>query len=71
MFRRGRAERSIGLTIVKVFAWLTKVCWDSHVTWSPIYFVSSVGVGEETIKQYVEHQGCQDLAQLHMKLQRL
>ena len=36
--------------------------------WSPGYFVSSVGVDEETIKKYVEHQGQQDLGQLRMEL---
>ena len=50
------------------FSWLGKVYWKENIVWSPGYFVSSVGVDEETIKNYVEHQGNQDSGQLRMKL---
>ena len=50
------------------FSWLSKVYWNENIFWSPGYFVSSVGVDEKTIKQYVEHQGRQDLGQLQLKL---
>jgi len=50
------------------FTWLSKVYWNENIVWSPGYFVSSVGVDEETIKQYVEHQGRQDSGQLQLKL---
>jgi len=36
----------------------------------PIYFVSSVGIDEETIKRYVEHQGNQDSGQFRMELKQ-
>jgi putative transposase len=52
----------------KKFSWLSKVYWKENIIWSPGYFVSSVGVDEETIKRYVEHQGCQDSGQLQLKL---
>jgi len=52
----------------KKFPWLCKVYWKENVVWSPGYFVSSVGVDEETIKRYVEYQGRQDSGQLLMKL---
>ena len=39
-----------------------------NIVWSPGYFVSSVGVDEETIKNYVEHQGQQDSGQLRLEL---
>ena len=51
------------------FSWLSKVYWNENIVWSPGYFVSSVGVAEKTIKQYVEHQGRQDSGQLQLKLQ--
>ena len=35
----------------KTFAWLKKVYWKESVVWSPGYFVSSVGVDEQTIKK--------------------
>ena len=52
----------------KKFSWLCKVYWKENIVWSPGFFVSSVGVDEETIKRYVEHQGCQDSGQLQLKL---
>jgi len=47
---------------------ITKVYWNENIVWSPGYFVSSVGVDEETIKKYVELQGDQDLGQIQLKL---
>jgi putative transposase len=52
----------------KKFSWLEKVYWKENIVWSPGYFVSSVGVDEEIIKHYVEHQGNQDSGQLRLKL---
>jgi len=50
------------------FTWLKKVYWKENIVWSPGYFVNSVGVDEETIKRYVEHQGNQDSGQLKLQL---
>ena len=50
------------------YPWLKKVYWKENIVWSPGYFVSSVGIDEETIKRYVEHQGNQDSGQLQMEL---
>ena len=52
----------------KAFPWLTKVYWNENIVWSPGFFVSSVGVDEETIIKYVELQGRQDSGQLQLKL---
>ena len=52
----------------KAYPWLKKVYWKENIVWSPGYFVSSVGVDEHTIKNYVEHQGCEDSGQLPLKL---
>jgi putative transposase len=52
----------------KSFSWLAKVYWNENIVWSPGYFVSSIGVDEETIKKYVELQGRQDSGQLQLKL---
>ena len=52
----------------KTFSWLKKVYWGENVVWSPGYFVSSVGVDEQTIKNYVKHQGDQDSGQLRLQL---
>lgn len=50
------------------FKWLCKVYWKENIVWSPGYFVSSVGVDEEVIRRYVEHQGLQDLGQIELDL---
>jgi len=50
------------------FRWLARVYWKENIVWSPGYFVSSVGIDEETIRRYVEHQGNQDSGQLRMEL---
>ena len=50
------------------FPWLAKVYWKENLVWSPGYFVSSVGIDENTIKQYVELQGQRDSGQLLLEL---
>ena len=52
----------------KFFPWLEKVYWNENIVWSPGYFVSSVGIDEDTIHNYVEQQGQQDSGQLQVKL---
>ncbi len=52
----------------KKFTWLDKVYWKENVFWSPGCSVSSVGLDERTIKNYVEHQGQQDLGQFRKEL---
>jgi putative transposase len=64
----GKLKSQSASKLRKAFPWLTKVYWNETVVWSPGYFVSSVGVDEETIRQYVEYQGRQDSGQLRMKL---
>jgi Transposase IS200 like len=46
------------------FSCLSKVYRNENIVWSPGCSVNSVGVDEETIKRYVEHQGCQDSGRL-------
>ena len=64
----GKLKSQSASRLRKAFPWLAKVYWDENIVWSPGYFVSSVGVDEETIKKYVEHQGHQDSGQLRLKL---
>lgn len=52
----------------KKFTWLQKVYWKENVVWSPGYFVSSIGADEDTIKNYVEHQGKKDSGQQQVLL---
>ena len=64
----GRMKSQSSSRMRKKFKWLRKVYWKENILWSPGYFVSSVGVDEETIKKYVERQGSQDLGQLREEL---
>ena len=64
----GKLKSQSASQMRKAFPWLRKVYWNENIVWSTGYFVSSVGVDEETIKKYVEQQGEQDSGQLHLKL---
>ena len=52
----------------KKFDWLKKVYWKEEVMWSPGFFLSTVGVSEKAIKQYVRWQGKQDSGQIQLLL---
>ena len=52
----------------KKFQWLENVYWKENVVWSPGFFLSTVGVNEKVIRQYVRWQGKQDLGQTQLKL---
>jgi len=64
----GRLKSQSASELRKAFSWLGKVYWNENIVWSPGYFVSSLGIDEETIRKYVEHQGMKDSGQLRMKL---
>lgn len=64
----GKLKSQSALLLRTKFDWLKKVYWKENIVWSPGYFVSSVGVDEQTIKRSVEHQGRQDSGQLRMEL---
>ena len=64
----GKLKSQSASYLRKCFKWLRQVYWKENVVWSPGYFISSVGVDEETIKKYVAYQGQQDSDQLRMKL---
>ncbi len=64
----GKLKSQAASQMREQFPWLEKVYWKENIVWSPGYFVSSVGVDEATIKNYVEHQGAQDSGQLRMQL---
>jgi putative transposase len=64
----GQVKSQSSSHLRKTFGWLKQVYWNENIVWSPGYFVSSVGVDEETIKRYVEYQGRQDSGQLRMEL---
>jgi len=64
----GKLKSQSASQLCRKFPWLAKVYWNENIVWSSGYFVSSVGVDEETVKRYLEYQGRQDSGQLRMKL---
>lgn len=50
------------------FDYLKKLYWGSNAIWSEGYFVSTVGVNEEMIKNYIEQQGAEDFGQAKLEL---
>ena len=64
----GKLKSQSASVMRKTHQWLQNVYWKENIVWSPGYFVSSVGVDENIIKRYVEHQGQQDSGQLRLEL---
>lgn len=64
----GRLKSQLSSRMRKFFPWLGKVYWNENIVWSPGYFVSSIGLDEEVVRKYVEHQGQLDSGQLREEL---
>ena len=64
----GRLKSQLASRMRQFFPWLSQVYWNENLVWSPGYFVSSVGLDEETVRKYVEYQGRQDSGQLREEL---
>ena len=52
----------------KKFAFLKKVYWGTDSLWSTGFFVSTVGIDENIIRNYVKHQGEEDFGQAELEL---
>jgi putative transposase len=52
----------------KKFEWLGKVYWKENIIWSPGFFVTTVGLDEKMIMNYVRHQEHQDSGQAKLVL---
>jgi len=50
------------------FEFLDKVYWGKEGIWSEGYFVSTVGVDEETIQKYIKMQGKEDSGQTKFEI---
>ena len=64
----GEIKQYTASKIREKFAWLDKVYWQEKVVWSPGYFVSTVGLDEKQITEYVKWQGGQDSGQAKLDL---
>jgi putative transposase len=52
------------------FAFLKEVYWGTDGIWSDGYFVSTVGINEQIIQKYIQHQGQEDSGQAQLVLDR-
>lgn len=50
------------------FPFLKEVYWGTDGIWSDGYFVSTVGINEQTIRKYIENQRKQDFGQAKLAL---
>jgi putative transposase len=64
----GRLKGKTASLLRAKFLWLKQVYWKENIVWSPGSFVSTVGVNEKDILNYVAWQGRQDSGQLKLKL---
>ena len=64
----GEIKQYTAKKIREKFAWLEEVYWRERVVWSPGYFVSTVGLDEKQIIEYVKWQGGQDSGQAKLEL---
>jgi len=66
----GILKSNISRDLKKKFAFLKKVYWGTDGIWSDGYFVSTVGINEEIIKNYIDQQGKEDSGQAKLVLSR-
>ena len=56
-------KSNTGKKIREKFEWLREVYWGTEGIWSDGYFVSTIGINEEVIRNYIEMQGKEDAGQ--------
>ena len=56
-------KANTGRAMRQKFQFLNKVYWGTQGIWSIGYFVSTVGINEQTIRKYVQMQGKEDSGQ--------
>lgn len=52
----------------KKFEFLKEVYWGTDSVWSGGYFVSTVGIDEDTVRRYIQMQGKEDAGQAKLEL---
>ncbi len=64
----GKIKQYTAVRLREKYAWLERVYWKERVVWSPGYFVSTVGLDEKSVTEYVKWQGHQDSGQASLDL---
>jgi len=64
----GRIKCQTVSRLRKKFSWPSKVYWKENIVWSPGHFVSTIGLDEKSIKEYIKWQKIQELGQAKLEL---
>jgi putative transposase len=64
----GMIKQNTARELKQKFPILKEVYWGTDAVWSEGYFVSTVGIDEETIQKYIEDQGKRDSGQTKFEL---
>ena len=64
----GRMKGMTASRIRKKFAWLKKLYWKENVVWSTGYFVTTIGIDEDKVMEYIRWQESQDSGQAKLEL---
>lgn len=64
----GVIKVNTGKDLKQKFPYIKEVYWGTESVWSSGYFVSTVGVDEEVVRKYIEHQGAEDSGQAKLEL---
>jgi len=60
-------KKNTSRTLSRKFNFLQKVYWDQKGIWGKGYFVSTVGINEEVIRKYVQHQAEEETGQAQLE----
>ena len=64
----GIIKQNTSLELKQKFPFMRQVYWGTDAVWSEGYFVSTVGINEETIQAYIEEQGKKDAGQTKFEI---
>lgn len=62
----GLIKQNTARELKQKFPFLKQVYWGTEAIWSAGYFVSTVGINETMIQQYIENQGKKDSGQIRL-----
>lgn len=64
----GIIKQNTAKELKQKFPFLKQVYWGTESVWSEGYFVSTVGINESMIRQYIENQGKEETGQAKLEL---
>ena len=62
----GLIKQNTARELKQKFPFLKQVYWGTEAIWSEGYFVSTIGINEKIIQQYIENQGKKDEGQIRL-----